>query len=529
MMVNKNLTIYEAFLNSANENLHRTALIYEHKKFSYAHVLNKVNILADQLIKLGYKRDDVITVMLPNIPSAVYLLYAINQIGAIANLIHPLMEYTQLKEIMIKTKSKILFTLDSRINKFIQLKNLGITLYSCSPVDELPLYKKIIYKRINKINVTENKISSLYNGSPYTEYDRSYLKDGFYLHSGGTTGEAKTIALSSFALNSLSVSGLKILDIQDGHGMGMLSVLPMFHGFGLCMGIHVSLIFGAFNVLIPKFHCKKVISYLRRNQIHTLIGVPILYEALLRNKSFNGRTISHVLNAFVGGDFCSDSLKERFNDRMQKAHAKARLFEGYGLTETVTVCSVNTFPSNKNGSVGKPLPYVDIKAFDNNHYPLPPNKEGELYVSGDTLMNGYRFENVISNPFYIDSNRVKWVKTGDYGKVDEDGFVYFVSRKKRIIKVSGINVFPGMIENEIMTLPYIFDCYVKGVQDIKHGNMLKLYVVLDKEYKGRNFNSDINNIIIQKFGIYAIPKEIIYLDKFPKTLVGKTDESKLPE
>jgi len=527
-MILKNLTIYEAFLNSANENLKETALIYEHKKFSYAHVLYKVNILAGELAKMGYKRDDIITVMLPNIPAAVYLLYAINQIGAIANLVHPLMEYDQLKDIMVKTKSNILFTLDSRINKFIALKGLGISLVSCSPVDELPLYKQLIYLYKEKPNNQESRISSMYLGRPYTHYDRSYLKDSFYLHSGGTTGEAKTIALSSMAINSLAVSGLKILDITDGHGMGMMSVLPMFHGFGLAMGIHVSLVFGAFDVLIPKFHTKKVLSYLRRNQIHTLIGVPTLYEALLRNKGFSGFTIRNVKNAFVGGDFASDSLKHRFNERMKDANAKARLFEGYGLTESVTVCTVNTFKANKEGSVGKPLPYVQVKAFDSNSYPLGPNKEGELYVAGDTLMNGYRFENMYTNPYHVDQNRIKWVKTGDYGKVDEEGFVYLISRKKRIVKVSGINVFPSQIENAIKSLPYIFDCYVRGITDSKFGNMLKLYVVLDKENKGSNFNSDINNIIISKFGIYALPKEIVYLDKFPTTMVGKIDENKLP-
>jgi len=525
-MINKNATIYEAFRASANIHLNETALIYEHKKFNYSHVLHKINSLAYSLTNLGYKRDDVISVMLPNIPNSVYLLYAINQIGGIANLLHPLLNENQVKEIMKKTNSKILFLLDSRAKEFKALKVEGISIYAVSPVDEINPIKKIVYKSKTKVDRYEKTLSSLYTDKTLEQYDKSYLKDAFYLHSGGTTGEAKTIALSSFAVNSLASNGLSILDIENGKNMGMLSVLPMFHGFGLVMGIHVSLIFGAFNVLLPKFHTKDVISYLKKNQIQTIIGVPSLYEALLRNRKFSGKILEGLKNAFVGGDFVSESLKFRFNELMKHSNSRARLFEGYGLTETVTVCSVNTNKENKEGTVGKALPNVKISAFGPKYNELIANELGELCVSGETLMNGYRFENNPVNPFFFDKNKTKWVKTGDYGKVDSEGYVYFVQRIKRIIKIKGNNVFPSQIENEVMSLPFIFECYLASQIDSK-GTTLKLYVVLDKKYKGQYFNEQINDTIIAKFGIFAIPKEIIYLDRFNKTMVGKIDSKSL--
>lgn len=526
--LNKNQTIYEAFAHCAKESLNEVALVYQHRHFTYEHVLKKVNSLAYSLNKLGYKKDDVITIMLPNVPMAVYLLYAVNQIGAVANLIHPLMKEEQLKGIMEKTKSKILFTLDSNVNHLLNLEKIGVNIYAVSPVDELNFCLRLAYgmkqKRVNKFYAHK-----LCGKETYTQTDHDYKKDSFYLHSGGTTGEPKTIALSNFSLNALAISGLKILDEESPRNLGMLSVLPMFHGFGLCMGIHASLMNGAFNVLIPKFHSKTVISYLKKGELQTLIGVPILYEALLHNKDFKGKNLEKIHNAFVGGDAASESLIKRFNERMIEAGAKARMFEGYGLTETVTVCTVNTHPYHRDGSVGKPIPFTEVKVFSDGKE-AKPNTFGELYVRGETLMNGYRFENKIANPFYIDKKKQKWVKTGDYGKVDKDGYVYFVQRLKRIIKVNGINVFPSEIEKEVSMLPYVYECYAKAVQDAKHGSMINLFVVLDKNKSDKNnYDEEFRKIIENKFGVYALPKKIIYMDKLPKTLVGKIDEKQLKD
>ncbi|MCQ2796274.1 MAG: acyl--CoA ligase [Bacilli bacterium] len=526
--VNKNQTIYEAFSKCAKEYPHRTAIIYQYRRYSYTYVSKKINALAYSLTKLGYKKNDVITVMLPNVPMAVYLLYAINQIGAIANLIHPLMKEEQLLGIMKKAKSKILFTLDSNADHLPNIKKLGVKIYAVSPVDECSIFLRMAYKAKLKHRVKAPYAHRLCTLKQSKEFDRDYMKDSFYLHSGGATGEPKTIALSSFSLNAIAVSGLKILDEKSSKGLGMMSVLPMFHGFGLCMGIHACLINGAFNVLIPKFSVKTIIKYLQRGQLQTLIGVPIIYERLLRHKKFKGRTVSKIHNAFVGGDAPSEALLKEFNNRMKEGKARARLYEGYGLTETVTVCTVNTHPHHRDKTVGRPIPFTEVKAFKNDKE-LKPNTYGELYVRGDTLMNGYRFESKKSDPFYIDKKNQKWVRTGDYGKVDKDGYVYFIQRLKRIIKVNGINIFPKEIENKIAELPYIFECYAKEVKDSQHGSMINLYVVLNKKSKKKNYDSELKSFIENKFSVYALPKKIIYKKELPKTLVGKIDEKQLKD
>ncbi len=529
--MNKKQTMYQAINEASHKFSSCEALYYLNKSYSYSHVIEKINRCAGMLIKLGYKKDNVITVCLPNIPTSVYLLYAINQIGAIANLIHPLMKNKQLHDIMLKTKSKILFCLDTFYAEFVSYTNDGILVVPCSPASDLPFLMRFIYKQKCKKELEMLRLHApKYNdadflfGELYRDFDVDYFKDAIYLHSGGTSGESKTIALSSFAVNALAAQGSDILNIIDPTKYHMFAVLPMFHGFGLCMGIHAMLCHGGCDTLMPKFHSKETIDLIKKNKCSFLIGVPMLYEALLRNKDFKGKMLRNLNVAFVGGDFVSSSLIERYNERMIQSGSNCRLFEGYGLTETVTVCNVNTHQNHKEGSVGHAINNAKIKIVDvNNGKDLKPNQDGEIYVSGETLMNGYRFETVESDPFIVDKNGVKWVKTGDYGHLDEDDYLYFKQRLKRLVKVNGINIFPSEIENVVASLKEVFECAAIGVEDEKHDHMIKLFVTLDRDSNSKNIDDKINALIKEKCGIYAVPKQIVYLEKMPKTLVGKVD------
>ncbi len=525
----KKATLYGSLLATCERYPNRVALIYMGKKIRYATLMGDVNRLAQGLLNYGVKANDVISVCLPNIPSAVHLLYAINQLGAIANLIHPLMKYEQMKGIMKETKSRLLFVLDSAFNEFAPLINNGIRLVACSPVQNCNWLIKSAYslqnrKKIRNIAKTD-KISAFYAINSTFDHDKDYQKDAIYLHSGGTTGRPKVVALSSFSINALASNGLDILGIKDPKDKFMLAVLPIFHGFGLCMGMHACLAFGACNTLMPKFRSRQVIKHLKKKQISFIIGVPILFEALLRNKAFKGAMLKNLIIAFVGGDFVAPSLIERFNQHMENYGSSARLYEGYGLTEVVTVCAVNNAEHHKVGTVGKSLPNVTIKVVDvETKKDLPTGRCGELYVRGETMMNGYRFlRDESDQPFVRDSNGLIWIATGDYGSVDEDGFIHFRQRLKRIIKVSGINVFPNEIEGAVMDSGKVHECAVIAINDAKLGNAIKLFVVLDRSYQGSSINAEINAIILKRCGLYAIPKEIVYREYLPKTLVGKVD------
>ncbi|MFA5283333.1 MAG: class I adenylate-forming enzyme family protein [Bacilli bacterium] len=534
-MMNKHQTMYQAVEESSSKFSNNDALWYLNKTYSYAHLINKIHSCANKLVELGYKKDDVITICLPNIPIAIYLFYAINQIGAIANLVHPLMKSAQLLGIMKKTNSKLLFCLDTSYDEFASFEHDDITVIPCSPVLESSLVFKLGYriqnrKKLNRYGLIEHssKDKDFLRSKPLLTSERDYLKDSVYLHSGGTTGEPKTIALSSFAINALAAQGADIMGIVDATIHHMLAVLPMFHGFGLCMGIHALICHGGCDMLMPKFDVEQTIEHIEKNRLSFLIGIPVLYESLLQNPHFCGNKLKHLHIAFVGGDFVSKSLLDRFNNRMIEAGSKCRLYEGYGLTETVTVSHVNIEAMHREKSVGKALSNIKTKIIDlETGIDLPRNREGEICISGETLMNGYRFEKEMSDPFIVDSDGVKWIKTGDLGMLDEDDYLYFKQRLKRLVKVNGINVFPSEIENAVCSLKEVYECAAIGVADSKRGNMIKLFVVLDKHLELINIDDRINGIIKDKCGVYALPKEIVYMAKLPKTLLGKIDVKNL--
>ncbi len=528
----KEQSIYMAVNSSATYYPKNVAIRYMFRHYSYKHLLKRINQFAFELNEIGVKKDEPVTICLPNIPDAVYLLYAINQIGAIANIVHPLFSLTQMKENISLTKSKYLFCLDSKFKDFKCLISQGVNVYACSPTSELSLFKKIGYKILNKKKIGKieptNKMRAFYNAPKLQTYDDRYTCDAIYLHSGGTSGKPKVIALSSYALNALVSQGPWIANRDNLDKLSMLAVLPMFHGFGLGIGIHIMLSDGGSDVLMPKFSPDDTIKYINKGQLKMLIGVPTLFEALVNKPTFKGPGLKNIVIAWVGGDFIPNSLLDKFNRKMIIAGSSGRLRPGYGLTETVNVCAVNSVSCYKEGTVGINLPNVIFKVIDPNTLKEKKvNEDGELIVGGETLMNGYRFhdDDMANEKVFITLDNVKYVRTGDFVSIDEDGFVHFKTRLKRLIKVNGVPVFPSEIEQAVTSIPYVWECSAIGVEDTKRGHIIKLYVVLNHKINIDNETAkkEISDKIVSLQGVYAKPKEIIFIDKMPHTAVGKVD------
>lgn len=531
----KEQSLYQAILKSVEEFPHEIALRYFDHAYSYSHLLKRINQFAYMLKSMGVNKDEPITVCLPNIPDAVYLLYSINQIGAIANIVHPLFTYEQMKENLEKIKSKLVFCLDTSYKMFKPLEDeFDVKFITCSPAQEFTSISRAIYRKKNKDKLISCPLTtaSFYKAKRFIEYDTRYKEDAIYLHSGGTSGKPKIIALSSYALNAVVWNSLWITGRDSFVRKGILAVLPMFHGFGLCMGIHAFLCHGGTDVLMPKFSRMRAVRYIRRNELHVLLGVPVLYEALLSKRSFRGRKLRHLWVGFVGGDNVSPALMERFNIRMEKAHSSCRLREGYGLTEVVNVCSVNTVNNHKPGTVGILLQNVEAKIIDEKGNELGFNEEGEICIGGETMMNGYRFsddKDANEKVFFTAKDGKKYIRTGDDGTLDEERFLSFKTRIKRIVKVSGVPVFPSMIEDCATSFNFVYEVCAVGVEDKKHGHIVRLYVMLSKTYTGtkEEAKEKIIERIVSRLGIYSKPKEIIFLDKMPHTVVGKIDYNSL--
>lgn len=540
-------SLYDAVKRHAQLTPKAPALRYMGRTLSYRTLLTEIDRFAGVLAGLGVKRDTVVTVSLPNIPQGIIAFYAINALGGIAHLVHPLAPAPQLKAYTETAGSELLILLDGGASGRPALPTAG-TVILCAPAAYLPPLKAGLFRLINRKNrpkppdgpnvyryETLMKRAARAAARPFPPPEKPETATAVYLHSGGTGGLPKTVELSARAINALCREGPDILEVPSCRGLSMLSVLPMFHGFGLAMGVHAMLLNGGSNAIMPKFRTGAAIKHIKKGQANYMIGVPAMYEALLKSPKFYGKGLRRLKICFVGGDFVSKSLLDRFNRRLAEAGSACRLFEGYGLTETVTVCAVNKPSRHRAGSVGRPLRGMEIRAFSADGVPLPPGEAGELCVSGAALMNGYLDSPAETAAAFFEYEGRPFVRTGDLGHTDGAGYVFFKSRLKRLVKVSGIPVFPSEVERLASdAYPAVRDVCAVDVPDEKTDNKLVLFLTLKPEERAaltdeklNAFREELKALIENRLSVYARPKEIIILDKLPQTPVGKIDSRTL--
>lgn len=519
------MKLYENILKYNNSEVN--ALYYNNKCISYKELMINIRKMANFLYENGINKDDVVTVVLPNIPVTIYTFYALNALGVIQNIIHPLTSFDNIIKSMEKTNSKCVILLSTFYKENQnKINNLNYKFFFANPLNDNSIFEKYaFYLKYPKPKRKDNiYLLDKFNLSKEIKKLPSSLDNetSIYLHSGGTTGVPKTICLSNDSINNL-VNKMQEIVGKDTIGKGMLAVLPMFHGFGLGMGIHAPLSNGAASCLMMKFDAKKVIKYINQNKINYIIGVPLLYQKLLKEPLFLSSKLSNLKCAFIGGDNVNISLINEFNKVMEENDSICRMYEGYGLTETVTVCSVNTIKNYKIGSVGKPLKDLEIIILDENNNKVENNIIGEVYVSGDTLMNGYLNDQESTSSTIININNKKYIKTGDLGYLDEDGYLFLKGRKKRMYKIHGFNVYPNEVEKIVSENTNVFDSSLEYFDEPTPS--LVLFVIKNKkiDLDDNQIKEEIINELKKRVLKYSLPKEIIFIDDFPKTNVGKID------
>lgn len=506
-----------------------TALRFFGKNISYAKLIGNIEEYAGALIKAGVKKGDTVAFALPNIPECVYLLYAAAKIGAAAMPLHPLSAPDAICSAMQRAGCGIIFVLPEAVEKTADACRFAAVV-AVSPVRSL-IIKRALYNLRRRCKTTRENSYSLNEFlrgavAVITPKSATIRSAAVLLQSGGTGGSPKLIALGADSINGLAKKGMRALERGKVTDCGMLCVLPISHGFGLSMGVHAMLCHGGKNVLFPKFRRADTVKEIARKNIQFLIGIPRLYEALLSHKKFRGKKLRSLYIGFVGGDFVPQTLLENFDSAIKAAGGNCRLFEGYGLTETVNVCAVNTYSHNRLRSVGKPLYGLEIAAFDvsqNGPELLPHGKHGELAVCGDTLMLEYLSDPDGTGNAFFEYKGKKYVRTGDCGYTDDDGYVYFVSRIKRIIKVKGISVYPSQIEHVVNALPKIKEACVVGVPGKSDEESVTLFAVPDGEPDYETIRAAVRD----KISDYAVPQSIVFLPELPRTNIGKIDTQAL--
>ena len=533
------LTMYQMVAQAAREYPDHTAYVFMGKKTSYREFMQRIEAAAKGLYRMGIRKDDRVTICMANTPQALDCFYALNRIGAVPNMIHPLSAAQEIAFYLNFSKSKAILTLDQFYYKVAeimpQVEN-ACEILIAKVADELPAPLKALYpmtkgaramKKLPKTGYTLwYKMVSAGRGQVLPADDGKYDACGAILYSGGTTGTTKGIMLSNLnfnalALQTIAASGFTKAEIAD---MKMLSVMPVFHGFGLGIGIHTPLVAGGTCILIPQFNVDTYAEVLVKQKPNLIPGVPTLFEALLRAQKLEGADLSFLRGIFSGGDSLSPELKKKV-DAFLKAHGcSEQIREGYGTTECVTASCLTPKDYARAGSIGVPFPdtfYKIVEPGTTNE--VEPNIEGEICVSGPTVMMGY-MDNSVETAATLKRHydgRI-WLHTGDLGYMDQDGFVYFRQRMKRMIITSGYNVYPSQLENIIDGHEKVLLSCVIGVKDPYRVQRVKAYVVpMPGVEPTEELKEELLSYCSKHIAKYAMPREIEFRKELPKTLVGK--------
>ena len=532
----QNPSIYEKMHESVLDFPRGLAVYYQGKKIRFKKFGKLVDRMADILVnRLNVKKGDVLLIAQPNIPQVLVLFYAANKIGAVCDFVHPFTPFNQIKSIINMTHAKYAFLFEQRVAKEVErYREISDMVIVTRIEDYLPLGKKFIYHNFmnNAIRRKLGKWRGSFKGF-------NYLKDlkptgkvpetvtgkssetTILLHSGSTTGDPKTICLSDDNINCVAIRACEFLSCKPEfiRGGGMLSVLPSFHGFGLAITMHAPLINRFACVLVPKFSAKEAAKLMKKTKISCICGVPTMYENLLKCPEFtHNRNLKNLHVVFCGGDSLPTKLQSEFNETMKKNGSHCQMFEGYGLTEAVCVNIVNTYDHNKVGSIGYPMSGATFKIVDENGKELPRGEIGEIILQSPAIMNGYYNDEKATKEAIKDG----WLYTGDLGYMDEDNFVFFKQRKKRVVKVSGVGVFPTEIERLVESVPGVEACCAIEIPDPRLQSAIKIFVVA-KFFDEEGMRNAIMDTCRKYLIRWSVPKEIEFVNELPKTLLGKID------
>ncbi len=529
-------SMYEAVAKIAENYPDNVAFDFMGKSTTYKKMVQQIRQCAKSLKTIGVREGDRVTIAMPNCPQAIYMFYAVNLVGGIANMIHPLSAQKEIEFYLNESGSVTAITLDQFYNKFesIRQNTKVVNIIIASVKDELSQSIKAGYmltegRKIQKIPsdapiIRWKDFMKLGNACFYNfEVKRQPDDPAVILYSGGTTGTTKGIVLTNKNFNAL---GQQVIAANPMFRIGdkMLAAMPLFHGFGLGVCIHTMLSQGGRCILIPRFTPKSYAKQITKYKCNFIAGVPTLYEALLRLPSMENADLSNLKGVFSGGDSLSVELKKKLDKFLYDHKAVIQVREGYGTTETVTACCLTPPHMFKEGSIGLPFPDTYIKIVEpDTENELPFGEEGEILLAGPTVMKEYmNHPDETAATLRTHADGLTWVHTGDLGIMDNEGFIYFRGRAKRMIITSGYNVYPGQLENILDAHEFVQMSCIIGVPDSYKMQKVKAFVKLAAGVPAsRETMEELMRYCRKNIAKYAMPYDIEFRDDLPKTLVGK--------
>jgi long-chain acyl-CoA synthetase len=532
-------TLYEALRATADRHPDAPAWEFFGRTSTYARFLADVDAFSAALASLGVKRGSRLTIAMPTCPPGVIAFYAANRLGAVSSMIHPLSPPDDVAFYLRTSGSTLAITLDALYPRFRQARERSPLrcLILARIQDHLPFPKNLVFRLTRGRDIRPVPADAdvhwwrdLTNRRlPRPPEPGSRPDDtATILFSGGTTGTPKGILLSN---RNIVAEGMQAAAWGDiGPGDSMLAILPLFHGFGLGVCVNAFFMGGGKVILVPQFSAREVARLIRARRPSYLVGVPTLFEALTREPALRGADLSCLKGAFCGADRLPRPVKERFEALVRAGGGSLKLLEGYGLTETVTAVLCMPISTYREGSIGIPFPDMLAKiVVPGTTDGVEPGQDGELCIHGPAVMQGYLdqpAETAAALRRHPDGKT--WLHTGDLCSMDGEGFFYFKERLKRMIKSSGMNVYPGQVESVLRSHPAVAQACVVGVPD--EAQVERVVAVVEPR-KGFETGSALEQEIVahcQKHLIkWSCPREVSFRTELPLTLLGKVDYRRL--
>ena len=547
------LTAYQYMVSQNEDNLSTKAIMYYGKKISYKNYIDMIDETSRRLYNLGIIEGEVVTVMSIANPELEILFYALNKLGAVINLIDVRSDYKQIKKYLMEVKSSEVVVMDNFLPEFDKcmededIDNIVENVITLSPYNSVlfpfnvlaekksrkedsNLYSKIDeIKKKNKYMTWDDLMSvHKYRYPRYPRYKKNMV--AALVHTGGTTGVPKTVKLSNENFNAMAIQ-YKSLNANYNKGDTFLNGIVPFVAYGIVVTIHMPMCLGMTNIIAPILSPKEFTEFMIKYKPNHTITVPTYVEHFVHDRKADSMNWKCLKNLGIGGDYFSEQSEIYVNEFLKNHGSSSIAEKGYGMTENSSTAGVCLVGVNKTNSLGIPLPLNTYGIFERGtDKELKYGEEGEICITGPTAMLGYLDnEEEEGKVIKIHSDGKKWIHSEDVGIIDEDGFLFFKGRYKRLIPHGGFKLYPSYIEGVIMKHPDIDNCCVISIPDKVYGASPEAHVVIKKDSVSelKKLKEELIKLCQDKLPSYSQPEDFIFEEDLPLTSVGKVDYKKV--
>lgn len=555
------MSIYDYVKLNNKDNFEIKALNFFGLEVTYKTFFSKVDKVVECLKKIGVRENDIVIINSVTFPQCVYLLYALNKIGAIANLTDVRTDSNGMKHYINEGKSKFIFTLDSVYGNIKPIINdTGISkVILLSPTDIVPFPFKIInnvkehmlmpnderLKEREKKKKLKNdkkndiriinwkefmKTKNSRENTNFSTFSYSYNHPAAIVHTSGTTGKPKSVVLTNENFNSITHQ-YSVSDFNFNPGDTLLNIVPMFTAYGAVNSLHMPLSLGITDIVYPKVVGEDFTDIIMKFKPNHVIAVPLHWEILMNDKKMKNFDLGFLKTAACGGDKVPEELEMRINKFLKSHNCKSNLVIGYGMTELSACATTNSNESTLPGSVGIPLVNNNIKIINpDTNEELLINQSGEICISSPSMMLKYlNDEEETEKTIRIHDDGKCWIHTGDLGHVTDDGHLVIDGRLKRLIIRRGFKISAVAIENILLKSSHVISCAVAKAKDDEDGEVPFAFVCIDDKENCDEILDELNRLCTENLPDYSYPKKIEIIDTIPYTNNNKVDFNLLEE